>query len=316
MRDAVAADLDQCLALAPDRFLYDAPHLDALRRMWAYIIASKAGEAGVMVDSRRPSEVLFFGVSVFVSDETAQRYHDLTCPALAYRMTEDWDRGLRPFLDFDEISAANAASGLNIVVTHYAFALAAGDDALGDKLRYATYESFRKHHEGLNFRSFTNEVFAQGAKEMGRGWGFRVGEYSAEKLRAAGIPADRAPCVWMATREDARAPGAVFPNVLFRTFERPVFGFSPAEQDLLRLALDGHTDESIAAATSASLSTTKRHFRTIYNKVQDATDARNDPPTFKGPSMGTRGVEMRRQLLNYLRGHPEELHPYGARRKK
>ncbi|MBV9719350.1 MAG: hypothetical protein JOZ77_08520 [Candidatus Eremiobacteraeota bacterium] len=314
MRNAVPADLEQCLRLAPDRFLYDSAHLDALHRMWSHIIVSKAGELGVLVDPRRPSEILFFGVSVFVSDEKVERYHALTSPGIAYRMTEDWDRGRRPFLALDEIGAANAGSGLNIVVTHYAFAIESGDNALGDELRYATYESFRKHHAGLNFRSFTGEMFARDSREMGKGWGFRIGEYPKEKLLAARIPPENTPCVWMATREDACAPGAVFPGALFHTFARPRFGFNLKEQDLLKLALEGRTDESIASITGASLSTVKRHFRALYEKVQDVSLAADAISISEKMSDGARGVEVRRQLLNYLRGHPEELHPYGARR--
>ena len=316
MRNTVAADLDQCLALAPDRFLYNADRSEALRRMWSYIITSKAGEAGVLVDPRRPSEILFFAVSVYVTDDRVRRYHNLMCPGIAFRMTEDWDDGSNPFLNFDEIAEANAGGGLNIVVTHYAFAIEAGDDALGDKLRYASYESFRKHHEGLNFRSFTNEVFARDAKEMGLGWGFRVGEYTDAQLREAGIPANKAPCVWMATRGEASSPGAVFPGALFRTFVPPQFGFDLREQDVLRLALEGHTDEMIASISGASLSTTKRYFRSIYNKMQDAGIAAALLPICEKISEGARGVEMRRQLLAYLRNHPEELHPYGSRPRK
>jgi hypothetical protein len=315
MRDTREDDLDQCLRLAPDRFLYDKIGLALVRRMWSYIIASGAGEAGVLVDPRRPTEVLFFGFSVFVTDERAQGYQSLLYPGIAYRMAVELNTGGHPFFTLEEIGCANANDGLNLVVTQYGFVAAAGDDALGDKLRYATYESFRKHHEGLNFRSFTNEVFDRSSKEMGKGWGFRIGWYTEERLRAAGIPLDRAPCVWMATREDAHNnPGAVFPSVLFRTFARPQFGFNLQEQHLLKLALDGHTDGSIASTLCTSMSITKKRFRSIYDKVLDSRIDIAPIPFAQKQGDGARGSEMRRYLLNYLRAHPEELHPYNAAR--
>ena len=313
MRNTREDDLDQCLQLAPDRFLYDPAGLAQMRRMWSYIIASGAGEAGVLVDPRRPMQVLFFGFSVFVTDERAQGYHSLLCPGIARSMAAELDTGGHPFFTLEEIGRANADGGLNLVVTQYGFVAPAGDDALGDKLRYATYESFRKHHEGLNFRSFTNEVFDRSSKEMGKGWGFRTGWYTEERLRAAGIPLDQAPCVWMATREDAlNNPGAVFPSLLFRTFARPLFGFNLQEQHVLNLALDGHTDESIASTLGTSMSITKKRFRSIYDKILDARIEIAPIPFAQKQGDGARGSEMRRYLLKYLRDHPEELHPYNA----
>jgi DNA-binding CsgD family transcriptional regulator len=317
MRNTREEDLDQCLRLAPERFLYDCIGLELVRRMWSLIIATGAGEAGVLVDPRRPDEVLFFGFSVFVTNDRADAYHNLLRPRIAYELALELSAGGRPFLTLDEIGRANAEAGLNLVIIHYGFIAAAGDDGLGDRLRYATFESFRKHHEGLNFRSFTNEVFDPSSQAMGSGWGFRVGWYTEQQLNSAGIPLDRAPCVWMATREDAHAnPGAVFPSLLFRTFEHPQFRFDLREQRLLKLALDGYTDELIAIALGMSMSTTKKRFRCIYEKVMDCKRGADFFSLESNARNGARGVEIRRHLLNYLRNHPEELHPYNARKGK
>ena len=313
MRDTLESDLDQCLALASDRFLYDARSLRLMRRMWSHIINSRAGEAGVLVSPHRMSNVLFFGFSVFVTNERARRYQELKHPGIALGMAEEWNAGGQPFLELAEIARANATDGLNLVVTHYGFAAPAGDEALGDQLRFASYESFRKHHEGLNFRSFTHEVFDPSSMEMGQGWGFRVGYYSEQALRAVHIPVDKAPCVWMATRIDARGrPGAVFPNMLFRTHVPPQFGFSLREQMLLKLGLEGFTDDGIAAALGASMATVKKRLRSIYDKVHDASPDDGSGPISGQHPNGARGREMRRSLLNYLRAHPEELHPYNV----
>jgi DNA-binding CsgD family transcriptional regulator len=313
MRDTREDDLDQCLALAPDRFLHDPGRALVVRNMWSYIINSGAGEAGVLVCPQRPSELLFFGFSVFVTDECAARYHKLQHPAIEIRMAEEFDAGGHPFLTLPEISRANAAAGLNLVVTQYGFIAPASDDGLGDQLRYATYESFRKHHAGLHFRSFTNEVFDRSSREMGAGWGFRIGRYTQEQLQAAGIPSDRAPCVWMATRKDALGnPGAVFPNMLFSTFAPPRFGLSLRQQELLKLALEEHTDEWIAEALGASIATIKKQLRSVYDKVRDANIEASPSLRLGESTNGVRGAEIRRYLLKYLREHPEELHPYNA----
>ena len=137
--------------------------------------------------------------------------------------------------------------------------------------------------------------------------GFRVGEYRSEQLAAAGIPPEQAPCVWMARREDALTNPAYTLTLLFTSYARPIFGFTPPEQRILTLALEGRTDESIARVTGTSSATVKKRLRDVYVKVADASPP---APSLAKPFLnGTRGAETRRHLLNYLRDHPEESRP-------
>jgi hypothetical protein len=89
----------------------------------------------------------------------------------------------------------------------------------------------------------------------------------------------------------------------------PRFAFDCEEQRLLVLALDGNTDESIARLTNTSLTSVKKRFRGVYEKVRDATTDW-ETPLCSETLDGVRGIEMRRHLLRYLADHPEELRPY------
>jgi DNA-binding CsgD family transcriptional regulator len=99
---------------------------------------------------------------------------------------------------------------------------------------------------------------------------------------------------------------------LFLSFATPRFRLTLREQDVLRLAIDGHTDDSIAQSLAESSSNVKKHFRSIYDKVERSGVADALPRTETLPA-GHRGTEMRRYVLNYLREHPEELHPYNPK---
>ncbi len=312
LRLAGEADLDQCLALTTDRFLYGEADLRALRRMWGHIVAEGVGTVYVIADTAAPSRVAFFGTFGFVSDERADAYHRLARPGLSHAMVEEFAAGGRPFLTRDEVGRSNAVRGLNFVFMHHGYE--ERHDESDENLRAATYEA-TKYMSHWNLRSYTNEVFSRDGlrdgKQMGEALGFRLRRYTGEQLRAAGIPKDRAPWVWLATPKDAAAqPASLALTLLFSTFSPPKFGLTFAEQEMLELALDGYTDESIARTAGASLSTIKKRFRTIYEKAQDAGF---DPKSFVLPELPANhlhGVELRRALLNYLRRHREELRPY------
>jgi hypothetical protein len=187
---------------------------------------------------------------------------------------------------------ANAGEGLNLVVLNYGVAAEfyePGNEELLEQIRAASYECGRRNLLGWNLRSFTNEVFSRlqrDGKEMGEALGFNPRGYTDEQLDEAGIPRDKQPWLWMATR------GRVL------------------EQEAgMSTALDGQTDESIADNQKASVATIKKRFRTIYAKVQDAA-IDSDAAQNGAVGDGNRGSETRRHLLNYLRNHPAELRPY------
>jgi len=309
----VESDIPQCLSLTTDRFLYTPDQLASVGRLWSKLIVERTGvPPTIITNAKSPSEVLWFGATAFVSDERADRYHRLASPRIGLQMAEELNAGGRPFLSRAEVAQANASAGVNLVGCHHGYELRY--DEIVERLRATTYEMARKYLTAWNLRSYTNEIFSPNAerdgKQMGEALGFRVLAYTAAQLQAAGIPADKAPWVWLATRQDAVAKPAGLPlAMLFLSFSVPRFGFTVLEQEALELALDGLTDESIARTTGASLSTIKKRFRAIYEKVQDET-FEDGGLGLSRLNDGARGVETRRRLLNYLRDHREELRPY------
>jgi DNA-binding CsgD family transcriptional regulator len=146
-------------------------------------------------------------------------------------------------------------------------------------------------------------------RAWGRDLGFRVLEYAPSRCLAAGIPLERAPFLWVASREEAKSDAHYGLALLFETYAPPRFALTLREQQVLSLALDGGTDTSVARTANVSKSAVKKIFRTIYAKVARAgiIDLRADD----APEQ--RGAETRRHLLNYVREHPQELRPYSRR---
>jgi hypothetical protein len=309
-RDATVDDFGSCIPLM-SKLLYEPGRRDALRMMWREILVVKSGFGFLAIDPAQNSRVVHFGFAVFVSDSRAHEYRRCVTPMIARRLVAEWADGTRPFLSACEIARANAADGLNALVTHYGSVH--GDGAFDDRVRAANYESSRRAFLGWNLRSFTIEVFdrERSPDTWGASLGFRVAHYSPEALRAAGIAPKEAPSVWTSTREEAVANPGYAVGVLFSSFVPPRCGFTPSEQDILRYALDGKTDEAISRAGGVSLATAKKRFRTIYEKVRDGIP--RAASLFSDSLVeGARGAEARRLLLNYMREHPEELRPYDA----
>jgi hypothetical protein len=318
LRDTTEPDLDQCLALTTDRFLYDRRQVTALREMWSEFIRCGTGLTGVIADPHRPSQIMYFFTAAFVPDQRAERYRALGAPKIGYGMAEEFKGGRRPFLTIDEIADSNAGNGLNAVVTHHGYILRNKVD--DERLRAATYGLLAGYLTGWNLRTYTAEVFAinrlRDGRKMGESLGHHVRSYPDDALRNAGIPIEEAPILWTSTVKDALAkPVGAWLALLFLSFSPPKFGFSLEEQRMLNFALKGLTDEAIGELIGVPATTIKMRFRRIYDKVRSAAEDSGVSAVLGSSHGQTRGAEARRHLLNYLRDHREELRPYALKRK-
>jgi len=87
-------------------------------------------------------------------------------------------------------------------------------------------------------------------------------------------------------------------------YEPPRVGFASSQQKLLMTALRGGTDEDLAQELEISLSGIKKAWQTIYAKAEKSGIQIPD-----SHESAARGKERKRNLLDYMRAHPEELRP-------
>jgi hypothetical protein len=90
-------------------------------------------------------------------------------------------------------------------------------------------------------------------------------------------------------------------------FRVPVLKLSDAHRQLIWFALQNHSDSEIAALAGITLPAVKKRWSSLFDAV-----AGRRPELLPDPPQGHRGrgPEKRSALLNYVRLHPEELHPY------
>jgi hypothetical protein len=97
------------------------------------------------------------------------------------------------------------------------------------------------------------------------------------------------------------------------TYIAPAFQFTPTEQRLLSLAIEGLTDTEIAAILKVSRDALKQTWRGIYDHATDVMPGLFDVSS-ESTLVGGRGTEKRRHIVSHVRDNLQELRPHHLRR--
>lgn len=310
-RTARAVDLAQCLDIAGDRFLYDERALVALEAMWSEVLVRDIGRASVVVSDRARDRVFGFTISAFVGPALFESMVANCEPFVTRRLLEHWRSGDPPFLDETGVAAANAAHGVNVFVMSSGVRGGEGETSALAELFQVLAEAFLAQHAGLNIRGLAHECFGS-FQERCRERGMRTRLYSTGATQLQSMPADERPCISWLTREEALRPPHAAVGHVFARAAKPQLHLEAGLRRLLRVALEGESDDYIADALEVSVATIKKRWLRVYDTFRSSAElASYQGPTYRLPGDG-RGPEMRRHVLRYIREHPAELHACAA----
>jgi hypothetical protein len=268
---------------------------------------------GSLVESETPlcgHRVIGFGAGVYVTSGFMEAELAEPRPGMAARLIASIDSGHSEVLDYEEIRTANSADGLYGMFFDAAWrrsVLSPDQDAEARAL--IPYGMFRGL-EGNRFRLFVRE--APTAFAIEHTWSHRVlrmvtdfAQFFAENPSSK-WNRDRA--LFLCAREDALAVPASIPALLFSGRD-PVMGLHKCDQELLRAALKGLTDQELADELGLGLPAVKKRWAAVFQRIAIAK-----PDLIPGieddTDRSSRGKQKRHYLLEYLRSHPEELRPY------
>jgi DNA-binding CsgD family transcriptional regulator len=161
-------------------------------------------------------------------------------------------------------------------------------------------------HSGYKLNSICFEVYGPESGEFMVAGGYHLLNDYASSKAADTVAAAFRPAMYGQQRDRMR-PGAMNASslTLFNVLP-PQIGLKPAEQRVALHALLGLTDLQIASALGLSAETVRKAWVRIFAAADQAL-----PAHFGSESTeGSRGPEKRRQLLEYLRVHMEELRPW------
>lgn len=225
-------------------------------------------------------------------------------------MLEKWKRGIRPFLKKADVTPAQTGRGLNVVALHYGWDFQRYDLENYIKIRQFCTQAFLTLVSGYRVKEFAEEVYEVEERELITNLGCDTYRDYKEFLGTKYLPPamDKGhPFLMGITAEAARKkPGTAAAAIAL--LGSPRFNFQPAEQEILKRALLGETDEEIAAALGISLITVKKRWQGIYDKVA-AVDSELLAEASEESNESGKIKQRRRYLLKNLRDHPEELWP-------
>jgi DNA-binding CsgD family transcriptional regulator len=212
--------------------------------------------------------------------------------------------GSWPLLTGDEIRMANAAGGLNALVTCCAWRATPGDEE-GTSVRAFLHRAFGLYCQGYRFKLVLVPTSGSEPVKYLLHAGYTVlTDYAGWYRENPPEPSkDRRPLLMHAAASDRLTSAGTSASQMFQ-YASPRFGFSPQEREQLWFTILGYSDPEVAKKMSISRETVKKHWDSVYRKVFDA-----DMCLLPGRLPGQRGREKRARLLDHLREHMEEIRP-------
>jgi hypothetical protein len=289
--------------------------LNDLGAAWSRLIPSEAANLVILEElASSKSEIWGITGAVFVDDDFIREVKKPPFFWIGAELARRVNSLESPVLSEKQIRDANSTDGLNILVLEGHIR---PGNALWTETYYSGVSAFFEHYRGYRIKEligsqadnpqFLDSMIKSGVMLLnpdGCSWTDSPTDLEGivAKPHIIGLPREIA----------ANKPGSWFSSVF--DYRLPRFGFTRRQQQLLMSAFETHIDERLAEKLGISLSAVKKMWLDIYDRVGSF-----DPELALDHTDATRletkrGKEKRRQLLSYLRGHPEELRPFSKQR--
>jgi hypothetical protein len=294
------SNVPEVASLWPDRAAFSESEFKHALIAAATLLADDRAQGAIIRDNGRACAV---GLTVFVNETFSDALLAEPAPHIGKHLLLTSRYRSSPILTVSDIGVRNASGGLQMVVvlTHIDPMATDRPSVLGKVIK-----AFVDFHAGFRIARIINQVFGvQDISDVRTSNSFElVAEWNPDTSAAAVASA-----LFTLTREEAVARRSVFLPMF--VYDTPRVVFSAEQRELLRAALDGDTDEYLAARLGISTSAVKARWR----RIQQRAISRH-PTLFDRIDDGTtnrRGPQVRHIVLRYVRSTPSELRPYDER---
>jgi hypothetical protein len=253
----------------------------------------------------------------FVQDQFVEDHFASPQPLLTSILLRSVSNGgIGYFLPRKEQAKANSGEGMEQVILEFAVDPMDTHHPEFAHIMNELYSAYFKFERGYNIKGVFVEASLQ-FEQLVQGSGLFHHSYheltgsNQDLMIPAGTGTKRA--LYRVRRSDKeRLPPSCAAFVIM-TYIAPSFHFTPSEQRLLTLAIDGNTDQDIAAALGVSRDAIKQTWRSIYDQVATVMPELFEETTENVPQPG-RGTEKRRYIVSHVRDNLQELRPHNLRR--
>lgn len=309
-RDATESDISALTALFDGRnALPLEPRVrQALPHLLGRLLSSPACALTLFEEdgTTGPRAVSFAG-GLFVREPVIERYLEAPFPGLVPALLRDLLDGGQPLLTLDEIRRANRSGGLTMAVLPIPYGHWKWDDPTFVQLRKLAPQAFLRQVGGYRLRAIYYEVFTDEIGDYLSAGGYRLLHDFTAHAGSGQFGPDCRPRMLRLTPADL-PPGAM--SMATQMFEPPAprLGLTLAEQRVVLRALDGASDQVVAASLGLSPETIRSSWKSIYQRLAAVV-----PALVRATTPGdnaTRGAERRRAAIEYLRQNMHELRPW------
>jgi hypothetical protein len=311
-------DVRECVEIIATHPVISSHYGDTIADLpaaWLRLLESEAGSLWVFQAADGLGvPICFVGVSVIVNDDFVRDLktppHFWTGPELTKRIL----RGDSPLLSEKQLRDANSRGGLNLLVWE---GCASREFESDPELYRSVVDGFVHVHRGYLWKE---AISAQAESAERLHWTMKTGGLlwdAAEDRYVDSLNGDaeaiaRKPhVVGVGRKELLQRSWLSAGSWVGRLFDYhpPFLGFNRSEQRVLISALMGATDEQLSSSLMTSIPAIKKNWASIYHRVADHLPDLVRDASQSDAGGAPRGREKRRELLAYLREHPEELRP-------
>ncbi|OSZ71514.1 helix-turn-helix transcriptional regulator [Hydrogenophaga sp. IBVHS1] len=254
---------------------------------------------GALIRDPATGQVLGYGVSGFSRSAFTERMLEGEAPLVASHLHAE-AAGTQIYLRPDELSAAQRQGDLQLVVLAYQQHTFAVEDPRSHELLDAGHAAYRLLHEGYALRGVWQEGHESDAPWM------HAGGYLSKRRYAPTAQGQR---VLYGTLRHEIGPSWPSHTVsfLFREHTHRLH-LSRMQRRVAELALWHLSDEQVAQRLSISTATVRRHWRGIFERLEDSHAHLMDAHASAEPGL-RRGPEKRGRVLEFLRVNLHEVRP-------
>ena len=299
-REVNETDLIECLNIEPQTWGDGIVGRERALTVWQQRIRTRSFNSAV-IETTAPAvnRTIAFGASIFVTTEFATRELENPRTGLNDRILASVVSGDSVVLPETCLSGTSARHPLDLVILGGNFLYQAMDPEQTIQAEMALPVSFVEAHVGYRLNRILLETITERQH--------KTNESSGVWRTVTKFP-DCNHALTVLTANEAFAASGSIAAALFQ-YQEPVLHLRDTEKHLLSEAMNGETDNELAARMNLSLSSIKKRWASLFDRIADVRPGLLPDANHRG-FHESRGPQKRHRILAYVRSHPEEIRPF------